>query len=114
LAVQKRHPDHWEAEIGGGAQGVSGKDAETATTSGHRRVKTDLYGKVRDQAGSHFSWQHRGSGTPQLSWRSLPFLCFGGALAKLLGLLFPLQEFFSHTETALWAPSTASAGMKKV
>jgi SAM-dependent methyltransferase len=34
-------------------------DLVACLTGLHRRVKTDLHGKVRGQAGSHFSGQHR-------------------------------------------------------
>jgi hypothetical protein len=63
FAMQEGYPDHGQAEIGGSAQGVSGKDTETTAISGHRRVETDLHGKVSDRARAHFSRQHFQSGT---------------------------------------------------
>jgi hypothetical protein len=48
LPMQKGYADHGQAEIGGSAQGVSGKDTETTAIGGHRRVETNLHGKVRD------------------------------------------------------------------
>jgi len=34
LAMQEGYPDYGQAEIGGSAQGVSGKDTETTAISG--------------------------------------------------------------------------------
>ena len=46
--VEQGHRDHGKAEVGCGAQGISGKDAEAAAIGGHRGIETHLHGKIGD------------------------------------------------------------------
>ena len=49
LAMQERESDQGDAEVGGGAQGVSGQHAQAARVGGHGRVNGDLHGEVGDK-----------------------------------------------------------------
>ena len=64
LSVQKGDGDHGNVEIGGGAKGVTGENAESATVRWDRLLEADLHGEVGDdgagrnghEAGSRLGW----------------------------------------------------------
>jgi hypothetical protein len=50
LPIEQRDCDHGEAEVGGGADGVSREYPQAATIARHGVLERNLHGKVSDKA----------------------------------------------------------------
>jgi hypothetical protein len=57
LPVQQRDRDDGDRQVGGGAEGISGEHAESATIGGDGLLEADLHGEVGD-AGARRSVRH--------------------------------------------------------